>query len=245
MLFIRSATLLLLATIPIPAFGSQTFTVQIDTPTSPFVAGSTNNIMSVWAFTSLPSSPSLNLNSFSLGFDFGSTGVGVTGFSNISVVRNAAVFQSTSLITDTNRLNYDFRVSGQALTQSSLVMTNFNSSNRLKLFDLKFDIDATAGGTYGFKFVTALTTDGNPPNRSNSLSGGLASGSTIFNTWVASGNSFVASGTDFNVQAIPEPTTITLLAIGLAGGVACRRFRKRSSSVGPGTTDPSTNEAKV
>jgi hypothetical protein len=184
----------------------------------------------------------LDLQTFSIGFDISTIPNGYDGaslpgsgtyFDFSSATFQSSLFNqgpSVQLRSPTGR-NYDVLVSA-----SRSASYNFVPGETIKLGDLSFNISSsTPSGTFGFKFQPNANLNGTLEN--------------IFNPTTFTSNELSAGSGDFNnmfeVEAIPEPTTITLLAIGLAGGVACRRFRKRSSSVGPGTTDPSTNGAKV
>ncbi len=180
-----------------------------------------------------------SISNFALGFDLSSVADGYDGNSlpggGTYFAFNSATFQSSSFSTRTVQLmnpagrNYNVLISA-----SNNTAVNFAAGQTIQLGTLSFDINLiTPSGTFGFKYQPTANLDGVNEN----IFGGFEGADTS-----AGGGAF---NNQFEVEAIPEPTTMTLLAIGLAGGVACRRFRKRSSSVGPGTTDPSTNGAKV
>jgi hypothetical protein len=230
-----------------PTFAAITFLVQPDKAT--YAPGETA-VMTVFAFDTAQTEDFF-LEGFRIGFDLQpATGKGFDlaassfsgSFGGLDGVFNAGA--PSGFGTSVSSANFDFRATGERDPNdngSANNLKNTTSSNAIKLLTISFAISPTAtAGSYSFVFSPGATTSSGVYNRITSDGDFIFEGNEGFESFLASGGAFTISG-----EAIPEPTTITLLAIGLAGGVACRRFRKRSSSVGSGTTDPSTNEAKV
>jgi hypothetical protein len=247
--------IILVVILLITLYGSKThaaYTIFIQPNKPSYNAGETVS-MSVYAYAP-GTATNEYLESFRLGFDMRPTnglGYASSDFSNFQGVYNG-VFSSAApgfvAISPTSNptANFDFRASGSRDPAFNGSVNNLfgASSTSIKLMTISFDISSTAvTGSYNFVFASGAKLN-SPGSNFNQLRTNDGSISTLYTEGGPAGL-FVGQGGSFNVQGIPEPTTITLLAIGLAGGVACRRFRKRSSSVGPGTTDPSTNEAKV
>jgi hypothetical protein len=236
---IVKAVFVLLALFIATPLVSASIVIHVENKAVPFEQGSTGNSLSVYAYTTTTDGADRFLNGYILGFDLTGSGKGVlSGFSNFTATSYApfsSTFEFQSGLPEFD--NFDFLVSADdSASPNTVNLKNHTSiATAFKLFDLNFNIGSVPPGVYtgGFIARTDAKVDGSPIND-------LTINGNSTSSFVASGGNFTVNG-----QEVPEPTTITLLAIGLAGGVACRRFRKRSSSVGPGTTDPSTNEAKV
>lgn len=204
---------------------------------STFNAGSTVTL-SVWGYENpFDADFPTKVSAYDLYFDLGGDGIGIPGtpdfFTNLQVN-----FSGRELVTGGSP---EFSTNDPA---ADLLATNFGGASQpnlpgtlltaKKLFDISFSVSSsTTGGIYQLAGISPISKAQSDTYGYASVIFQQDSGSSVFGKF------------QINGQEVPEPTTITLLAIGLAGGVACRRFRKRSSSVGPGTTDPSTNEAKV
>lgn len=123
--------------------------------------------------------------------------------------------------------NYDFRATGErdpVLNGLANNLKNTTSSNAIKLLTISFNIAATAPvGSYSFVFTPGATTSSGVYNRITLNGSQIFEGAEGFESFVAQGGAFDISG-----EAVPEPSTVALLALGLTIGTGYRRFRKPS-----------------
>ncbi len=243
---------LIVGSLPGSVLASLTILVQPDKAT---YAPGEKASMSVFAYSTVNLTSPTYLQAFQLAFDL--TPVSGKGYNQTFFLNESGNFLGSNGIynpsttpfasNQTDFSNFDFLMRGERVTNNTdNDLLGKNATNAIKLATVTFDISAsTTAGSYSLVFkplalYTSNDLENDPVNIITIFDGTTNALSELQITMSSAGGNFVVAG-----EAIPEPTTITLLAIGLAGGVACRRFRKRSSSVGPGTTDPSTNGAKV
>jgi hypothetical protein len=175
--------------------------------------------LSVWAYDTAPASRAFN--AFNLAFD-------LAPINNINISPNFSSFAVSNAITGvsgpgfnvnvgpTGRAGFDFVVSSSVGTSATLA----GISTPVKLFDLSFTAAAaTPAGLYDLRFAPAGTLDGGifGPQNVNAVS--FTSGTTTL----------AASGGQFQITAVPEPSSMALMGIFGLGVVAARRFRKHRS----------------
>jgi len=192
-----------------------------------FMAG-TNVLLPVFATNNL--SNAVTVSSFALGFDISPTpntldgAVIPAGFSNYSFTSSLFTQTPAALAPTTTGRNYDIVLSANASPSFS-----FSSGSTIQLGTVSFNASLeTTPGQYGFTFVpnakrNSTLINAFSPFVGNITNGGqFSSGSGTFRNY-------------FEIQEIPEPSTMALIALGLTGGAAYRRLRKRSPSKAPGT----------
>ncbi len=164
------------------------------------------------------------LDGFTLGFDFDSAnqpGAGLrSGFTFVDPLDTIApVFDAGGAVQlDPNGNNYDILSSAGSNTANVISLGGRDSSNPVKLFDIKFDIGANAQtGLYSVTFVP------------NALQNNIALNDlTGMGTNTITPNLQSLTG-QFNITAVPEPGTLGLASlVGAMGVGVLRRRRKRS-----------------
>ena len=175
----------------------------------------------LWAHASdsSPNSP-LKLDTYVLAFQVGNTTTIPTNFSNFSVD-----FSQSSLISNAAPAGFGLflNVEADPVPGHNLIVSNTRgdglgltvTGNRSKLFSISFDIgQATVGGTYRFGFVPEAQQNFGPVNVV--LGEGFPEP-----LGTSSGMAF----NQFNVTAVPEPSSLVLAC--LAAGILGWRSRKR------------------
>ena len=142
---------------------------------------------------------------------FASTG---TAFSNITLSPSQAPLASVYIPPSTALFS-----TPTERTMNSFVFPATNLTSRTELFRIPFAVSAAAdlGSSFTFNIVADSTSGSSAPTSVN-VNGAPVSGSF--------------GGTEFtiNVTAVPEPSSIALLAVA-GGGLALRRLRRKSKSV--------------
>ena len=177
-----------------------------------FNAGSTGT-MSVWAYDE--QAPGRSLTGYDLAFDFDTPGVGFgTAFTAFSATPNPALSASFVLSTvRPNAINYDFLVS----TSGNPTFNIPGIASPVKLFDLSFNIAPTAAtAPFNFRFLSTASDNG-------------LFGPVPINNVAFSGGSIPnrALGGQFQITAVPEPSSMALFGLVAVGVGGFRYFRKR------------------
>jgi hypothetical protein len=226
---------LLTSTFPSNIFAALTIVVQPDKAT--YLQGELAT-MSLFAYATTDPGSTAYLQGFELAFDIQpqvGKGYSQTSFTSPSALFGGAngIYNSNTnfLANDASFADFDFRVTADRGTTPDSAANDLNgrnAGNPIKLATVTFNISGTASpGSYNFVFRPgAQLLDSSEVNK-------ITVGGTTDYESVYGG--FVASGGSFSVEAVPEPTTITLLGFGLLGGFVCRRFRKRSPPLDSGT----------
>ena len=186
-----------------------------------YQAGSINNTvaggtvrLSVYLYDNAPNSRTLT--GYDLGFDldtvdkvFSSNFTAFSATSGSSLPANFILIPSALAAT-----NYDF------LASSSLnaAVTANGIASPIKLFDFQFLASvSTTPGLYSFQFLPGATNTGG-------FGGGTVN---INNVAFGSGSTpLQAAGGQFQITAIPEPTSLGLLGVVGVGLIVRRRFKK-------------------
>jgi hypothetical protein len=206
------------------AFGS--ITIQVGDGNQKFLQG-TQAVIPVYLYSTYIEDEVLA--NFTMGMDFGNPGKdsGLEPYASwlngnaISASFTGSPFTGGfASVPGTSNRNFDILVQGLG---GSVPLEQFPETNKLRIFDLKFTVAANATpGRYNFTFI-------NPANFSttnqNNFVGTAYGGEFTFTELSPS-----ASFNYFDVEEVPEPSTIALLALGLVSGAAYRRVRRRSSS---------------
>lgn len=183
-----------------------------------FVPGSINQVdvssgpgtvrLSVWAYDTAPAGRTFT--GYNLAFDLSPIG-GTPGFSSNFTLFSLSNSVITSVIDPTtgDEVNYDFKVSTTASSSVGL------SGTPIKLFDLSFvALQSTPQGLYNFSFVPGA------------LDSGLF-GDVPANDVAGISEPLGSVGGQFNITAVPEPSTMVLVGLVAAGGGAVRFARRR------------------
>ena len=186
-----------------------------------YQAGSINNTvaggtvkLSVYLYDTAPASRTLT--GYDLGFDldtagkvFSSNFIGFSATSGSSLPANFSFIPSAPAAT-----NYDFLVSSSL--NSAVTVNGVGSA--IKLFDLQFQANAsTATGLYDFRFLPTAT--------NTSALGGTVNINNI--AFGVGSTPLQAAGGQFQITAVPEPTSLALLGI-VGAGLIVRRWSKKS-----------------
>ncbi len=211
--------------------------IHVENKATPFIQGGNGNTISVYAYTTATDNADRFFNSYLLAFDFAAAGKGtLTGVSNFTGTPNGTMNGNFFFLNnDPSFDNFDFAVTGDDSNNPNTINLKNHTSiaTAYRLFDLTFDISlAAAPGVYNSGFVVKTNAQAGGSPFINELTIDSAT-VTIFDT----------SGGNFEIEAVPEPSTMALLALGLTGGAAYRRFRKRSPSKVPGISGPDLNRS--
>ena len=190
-----------------------------------YQAGSINNTvaggtikLSVYLYDTAPASRTLT--GYDLGFDLDTAGkVFSSNFIGFSATSGSSLPANFSFIPSAPAANnYDFLVSSSL--NSAVTVNGVGSA--IKLFDLQFQASAsTAPGLYDFRFLPSATN-----------TSGLGGTVNINNIAFGVGNTpLQAAGGQFQITAVPEPTSLALLGI-VGAGLIVRRWSKKSRGLG-------------
>lgn len=192
---------------------------------SVFTAGQSDRQVSVWAYhTFANDSVDRFLNGFRLGFDFDEPGKGVnSNFTGLQVTYNPAFSSGQNTgVGLASFSNFDVRAEASLplANQNTVNLKGVSFSNKVHLFTLSFDISqSTPVGTYNFVFrPDAQTTT---PTDVRRLTIGATSVTALTNFETSPGN----LGGSFEVEAVPEPSSVVLITFGLTTFWVSRKRR--------------------
>lgn len=186
-----------------------------------FVAGGSGSLpVSVF---STEADTGRTLQGYNLGFDFDLPGVGVNPlFSNFAVSGPG----NAGLLIRTDGDNFDFEMSASGL---SILLDEFDGpTDTADLFTLTFDISPAAPtDSHIFEFVNPATVT--PPSLPFSLSINQTTGPQA-NGGTSGPIEFLGQGGQFNIVAVPEPSSLLVLCAVSVAGLTSRRKRFRPAN---------------
>ncbi|KAA1262454.1 hypothetical protein LF1_50180 [Rubripirellula obstinata] len=225
--YFLATTALLVASVGLASSARADFIVQIvgtDSQVPVFQQGSTGTMRVL--IHSTEADTNRTLQGFNLGFDFGSEGLGFEPFFGSSAsdfTPASAIFGTTSITANPDRINYDFELNGSG---GSLLLDEFDSpTDAAELATISFEIAGNAAvGFYDFEFES-------PANVQTLLSGVQSINSTFGNnvvTGLPGSNAILLTplGGQFQIVAIPEPSSLLAISSLTAVGLFGRRRRR-------------------
>ncbi len=164
--------------------------------------------------------PGRTLSGYNLAFDLAEPGKGfnTTWFSQVAATANPSLnggfnIAATNASTDSS-ITYDYVVGATG----SLAIPA--TATPVKLFDISFSVaNATQTGVYNFAFVSNA--------QFRNFFGELVPTNSLTTSSGGAFSNLISTGGQFQVVAVPEPTSMALVGVVALAGLGVKRFRRR------------------